>query len=75
MKDKITVHVCGTDKQRRKIWCSTAGCEQLATSACVFKLGGRLVGQTCGRALCASCALSSSTCAPHLRLSAKRAAI
>lgn len=66
----MTIFICGADK--KKIRCTTAGCEQLVTSLCSFKLGGRLEGITCGRALCAGCALSSNTCPPHQRLLEKR---
>lgn len=72
----MTLFICGKPlKSKSKIWCSTAGCEQLlgaSPTLCTFKLGGRLEGTTCDRALCAGCALSSNTCPPHQRLLEKR---
>ena len=66
----VTVFVCGEPKTM----CTTIDCRTVATTACSFKLGGKRVGQTCGRAVCAKCAGGGTLCPPHRRLTDARMA-
>jgi hypothetical protein len=70
----ITIFMCGRGQKTDTLKCTTLGCKNFSSTSCTFKLAGKREGQLCGRALCAWCASTSSTCLPHVRLLEQRAA-